>query len=104
MITEKINTNKLTIDNLNLNDYIIKNLKFYLKIIDNFKNSCINPNTKKLLTDKEIKDLKQQLENMELRFILELLKTANLKYPTDWNLNLYNKIQKQIKDRGLKNE
>ena len=59
----------------------------------------------------KVKDLRKwkkmnniKLENMELRFILELLKTANLKYPTDWNLNLYNKIQKQIKDRGLKNE
>ena len=45
---------------------------------------------------------KIKLENIELRFILELLKVANLKYPTDWNLNLYNKIQKQIKDRGKK--
>jgi len=72
-----ININNLTIDNLNLNDYIIKNLKFYLKVIEEFRGICINPNTEKLLTDKEIKDLKQQQTEDILKDIVKIFDKTN---------------------------
>lgn len=86
-----INTKKLTIDDLSLNDYINNKLRFYFKTIKEFKGICINLNNNKVFDNETIENLNEQLKYNVLIGIENIFNKVN----TDLtNLYMKTKIRK----------